>query len=386
MTRRGGSKRQGGKLCGCCTELAAFNEALKDVDNTPVDIAMSGNSILQGLATSDYANATAATLGNLLTAKWGPNTTHGRGYVPAITGGGVNAWALTNSSGSAATATRGHGLWTEFLLGHGDTMAATLTFDYLTICYDKFNSVFAGFITADNMEVYVDGNLEATIPTRDTSLADSAFTSMHQVTIGPFAETSHTVVVRPENTGLKFVSFNGAFAHRGNASAGIRVWNGGHAAYSMPNFYQNTPTSLSLSTQNSPALTIVQEMFNDRTSSNFEIRIRAMFDALVAALPDRSTNSLMYVSEYETTAWTVLGRWEDDRKIAKAVTAEYGIAYLDLGGRVGSFGNAVTPASDPCGFLGDGTHPTVAGHAYIASVYYNFFENHGTSAWCLGGP
>lgn len=372
------------KLLTQQNQLQPFWDAVDNIDEAPVDVFVLGNSISQGLLLADYDNNWLSQTANSLTGTYGPNATHGRGFLPATTGGGTNGWTLTNTSGqSSATPTTGWGLW-AVSIGVGDQMAITETFDYLTIAYSKFATLLGGLVFSGALEVRVDGNIVGTIDTRDATVPANDIDSGYSQTFGPFTLGSHSVQVfgrTGQGGGIaRVATLEGAFAHKGNANAGFRFWNGGHAGFSLDTFNGSARQYEMLGRSIVPDLVIIQEMYNDRTVDvpTYSARLASAITNVQA----QTSAPIILVSEYQTRDYTTAGRWEGHRAEMEAQAESNGLTYLDLGGMVGSLGfNGVL--DDPCSFLADNHHPGQTGHDYIADVYTAFLPDETLIAnWC----
>lgn len=369
--------------------MKRFRQAMCNVKTEPVDIMVIGNSITFGLGAGSLDLGWTAQLGDLLAARYGPNAAHGRGWVPVE----VYDWTLTNATGLAnMSGNSAWGLWGGQLAQSGATqdkvvLIDPIAFDYLTVSAGSFNTIFGGAFPCGEMEIWVDGVLEATIAPRNPVFPDGVVDYGWTEMVGPFPLAVHTLELRIAVTGGLSALFPfGVFAHQGNAFAGVRVWNGGHPSFNISAFtaFQN---SQELATAIDPALYIMQETMNDRSvnDATYAVYIASASTMIANAVPNAS---VLWVPEYESSAYTVAGRFTAEAEILEAQAAADGAGFFpfyELGG-LGSLGfNGV--ATDPCEFLGGGPfHPVDAGHEWIAEMYVALIAGCGCPypQWCEG--
>lgn len=357
--------------------LGGVRSALAGADSNPVNILAYGNSITEGVGVSpNWEESWPTVLGESLNDLYSPSVTYGgRGYHPMRTTGD-GGWTITNNSGSSNISTAGFASYTCNLFS-GDTIDKTVgNFTYMTVVYTEFNTSFGGLLTAGEFTVDVDGSTEATVDTRNVSLADSENNYGKTVTIGPITPGVGDITLTTISGTI--CAIQGVFIYQGDPSAGgVYVWNGGRSSVASNSVVD---ASLGIAEYLSPDLIIIQHMYNDRivdasTYTSRLMTIKGKIEAIDSTIP------VILASEYQTTAWTTEGRWEALRNAARDFAAQSSSwSFLDLGGLIGSLGFNGT-IDDPCSFLSDTNHAGIDGSSYIADAYLAALQGQQPTIW-----
>ena len=346
--------------------LNGWRSARSGIESSPADIFVIGSSITQGLGVSsgDFGDGWPTLLQDKLEASVGDASRQGRYYAAKGTTGAedANTWVYTPVGLSQQT--------TIGLARYGIILAQTSTATktdvdctYLTVAWTRGSTSFGGAITIGSFELRVDGVLEGTVNCYDASVPAETSKFHNTTTFGPFSDGLHDIEIKCVSGTL--IQFEGVYAHKGNHASGVRVWNGGHAAYAMNTVDSNVVGACA---EYQPDLVVVQHTYNDRLVDNvtYRLRARAVMDAFQAS---DYNGDVLFVTEYQTNSYSVDGRWEDHRIQLRNEAREQGYAYWDMGSLIPELGVPGGAVTDSCGFLGDSHHPSDLGHDWIAEQY-----------------
>jgi lysophospholipase L1-like esterase len=344
------------------TKLRSWRVALGKRANTPVDILVLGDSLIEGQGASAAANRFHDRLLARLRTEYQPaGVTGGEGYVPAayIATGVTDRWTFTGT-----TAVR------EDLGGLGErtvTLAVSATAS-LTFTGTALKVMYAKGPTAGTFSWAIDGGAATNVIANNATISGG-----NVVDITGLSDASHTVVV----TGLSNTTYlEGAMVLRGDSTSGMRIWGAGHSGWQSDDHANvGVVSAMDSVAAVQPDLVLVHLGLNDYGSqSQTRIAPAAMatnFDTIAANIRAVCTiaPSFVWLIPYERTVVpTVLATWEEYRQAYKDFAANDGqIGLVDIGAAIGSFAGS----TDPYGIdAGDFVHPNDAGHQVMADAVF----------------
>lgn len=369
----------------------------------PTRVLVLGNSITFG--TGSRSTGTDLEQGswpefvaNRLGPVWGgQGAVHGIGTIPCNVAAGLNDWTLTNTSGSSSSdGNMGLGYRTTTLVTTDriDLNTARTGFTHVSLLAARANSSFGGFVLVDKVNVLVDGQLEAQVETRDTSLADGVIDAngILSAPIGPFdPSVAHTIRLQCANEAggaLNACTVHAIFLHRdGNDTAGMQVWNAARPSYNISSFCTTgTTAQTTRRTSNQRAMSKLQP---DVICAQFVYNYRAntiaawrsawgrLRDDIVAHAP--AGVKVAVGCDYQTGLWddTDMSYVEADDALAE-LADDYGWTHVPVGarirttprGRVGYDGVDAGPNDDGYGWLVDDSHPSRAAQNHLADTWH----------------
>lgn len=353
------------------TELARFRAARDTVDSSPVDIFFWGNSLTMGRTAVDQGvpyGGYVTLIGNRLNARLG--LTHGVGYYPCYTGNATYAkWTGTANTGTfLANERHGFGMFAAVTVGDA-TVQITEVFDRCEIAYVSNTS------STNTFNVLIDDVVVDTVSISDPGHADG-YTGNTWVS-DPVTYGTHTVKIVNLNTssGLgNIVIITGIYFYKGNYTHGFRLWNGAHSG-DNGGILQTHPNNYHLAHAKQPDLAVYAHFHNDRALaiSTFNNNIQNFINNIKTNCPD---TDILLVSEYQTKTWlSSMNNYETMRAAMHQKAIDNGVAYLDMGGFIGSVGlDGIS--TDPEGLVqSDGTHQSKAGFEKGADILHAFLED-----------
>ena len=318
----------------------------------PAVVVLIGDSVTQGrsvdtfLGSTSWANLLAERLsaqyGGLPRGTWVPM----RAYAGVATSGfdtmtGEDYAANTDVNNYTAA---GHGA----LLETGELAEHAAVGSSVIVHYCKVNG-------GDDLEVYVNDVLEATVSTHDAAAANPQ--TGYSVEVEPsVASADSTLTVRVQPAGAGPVYVDGAyFAVEGEQ---VRVYNLAHGGWAFETYTTLTATA-DFVTAVDPCLLIDALGLNNRANAlaTWTTRHAADLAAWQAAAPNAG---ILYVAPYYVTFAPSFDDADDyDAKVAacRANCIDAGVAFLDIGRTIAGPGS---------GLLADGLHPNAAGHRAFA--------------------
>lgn len=352
-------------------ELARFRAARDNAANAPVDIFFWGNSLTMayngkqfGVPTGGYVSM----VGDYLNSRLGIK--HGTGWYPCLTGTGYSQWVGAANAGTFLPNERhGFGTFGGIILGNA-TLEITEECDRVELQYTTDPTV-----DVTNFRISIDG-VEAAIVSR-TDFAHVAGYGGNTWVSDALTYGTHTIKVESLNTSSGFgnlVVVGGIYFYKKNYSRGFRLWNGAHGGDSGTSL-QTYPRNYDLAYGKQPDLAVYAHFHNDRGLSltSFRNNVQAFIDNIKTNCPD---TDILLMSEYQTMSWLSSHRnYDEMRQAMKDKAEENGVAYLDMGGFMGSLGlDGVS--TDPEGLVNpDGTHQSNAGYQKNAAIVHAFLED-----------
>lgn len=353
------------------TELARFRAARANVASSPVDIFFWGNSLTMGRTAVDQGTpygGYVTLLGDRLNARLGLR--HGVGYYPCYTGNATYAkWTATANTGTLSQNERyGFGMFAAATTGDA-TVQITEEFDRCEIAYASSASF------SNSFNVLIDDVVVDTVSTHDSSHAEG-YTGNTWVS-DPVTYGTHTVKIVNLNTSTGFgnlLIIAGIFFYKGNYNHGFRLWNGAHSG-DNGGILQTYPGNYDLVHAKQPDLAVYAHFHNDRALSmtTFNNNMQNFINNIKTNCPD---TDILLVSEYQTKTWlSSMNDYATMRAAMKQKAADNGVAYLDMGGFIGSVGlDGIS--TDPEGLVqSDGTHQSKAGFEKGANILHAFMED-----------
>ena len=313
--------------------LSAWFMALEHMATTPVDVVVIADSIAsfgsQAFVWPGKVQTHLAALFNeRATTRW----------FPVAPGEPVPRWNGTVNGAPTETGFGGYAV----ALADGDVANHTATCDQIEILYTT--QTLAG-----ELHIHIDGTLVDTISTGGDRKSSNRWLS------DGLDFVSHALqVVGSVGDGKLTPILEGAMFHAGTATAGVRVWNGGHIGYASADFLRSPGVGLDLIEALHPDLVIVATGINDKGDD---------LPDLVAEVQARTTGALAVWVPYQTRGKT-RSEWVANKvEPARAAAANAGAATIDTFALIGS----VRSENDPWSLSSDGRHPTHGCSALIAT-------------------
>lgn len=234
--------------------------------------------------------------------------------------------------------------------GYSSAMAVNDTAQIVAPC-DGISIVWTRSPGGGNIEVR-DGGSGGTLITTINTAGAAAASQVTRVDLTTYA--SHTIHLKVVSAG---VTFEGAYLHAGDQTAGTRVWTCGHAGYSTADYVSTPSLALDLIRTLDPDLVIIQTGFNDTNDTTYA----ADLDALINAVRQRSNASVAVMSPWGgSNIPGSAAKAAAAVRIAKAKRANL----IDLFGAAGNVSNNV----DPLDWSADGAHPKPGASVMISDL------------------
>lgn len=308
------------------------------------NVAIIGDSSVEGDGTSSWYNRVPVALGKVI----GETGRH-------IVFGKINTFSdhPVTFAGNAGTAAQdgseGRGWAGRNAVIRDGTGSITFTFTG-----DSFDLHYVQYSGGPTLQIAIDGNNNSLDTSNATTNRFAVWNS------GALTYGSHTVVIT-RTSGSSYGYVNGARVYRGDSTAGVRVWDGGHAGYTTADYAGLSAQWQYGITQIQPDLLVFSIGGNDLSTGRTPSAAVADLTTLVTTMQGLCTVSpnviVTLLSKHGSTTQV---DWDAMAAAFKAAAVTNGWYWLDT--------TAILPSPGTTGSLygGDNIHLTSAGQAVHA--------------------
>jgi lysophospholipase L1-like esterase len=346
--------------------LRRFHAALAARSSTPVDIVCMGTSVTEGyadVATSSHQLSWVSRFREALRARFQPaEVAGGYGYHPA-------RWAASYTPSDTFASSTVSSVSTAWGLGQRALILNSGShFVELTATCTAVDLMYAQAATTGSFRWNVDGGSFTTVATANAQTLGGRSTR-----ISGLSAASH--VIRVEWTAGGSVVFEGFMIYNGDESAGVRMWNAGHASWQASDFANASTLAHYASFQlPQPDLVVLELGTNDyfgtsakKTAAQFATDLATIITTIRANVT--VAPSIVLVPVYDRTVTSPLDPWSSYvAAMYAAAAADSAICVFDVQKRFNT-----GAAGTGNGLISTGTiHPSAAGHQHWADALAAF--------------
>lgn len=354
--------------------LANFHSACGNRDNAPVNIAILGDSVTEGMGATQVKRRYSSRLAGALMARMPVTglTTPGFDTLGANTTPGLNSYTDPHTyigvNNTDYVFVANYGLPKRGL--QVKTTAGGLTFSFTGTRFDIIYTAGSG---VGKYNVVIDGGAADVWDGFNAAIINAQVKTYGGLTAG-----SHTVTIKLDatTTAGRNLYIEDLVTYNGDETKGFHVWNGGHFGFTANSFITGASPSAFIPVT-AADLVIIELGLNDvvgKTAAQFQADMTTLIGAVTTGLSTRKPSICLLMAWQKFFSSNGAATWQPFVQAAQSIAnARTDTCVLDMSQRWPAATSLSTDAQT-FGLYYDNTHPSDRGHALLADTLAGYLS------------